>query len=366
MADATIRFFPVGNGDCTLLWVGETRILIDLSPRIKVGDPHFDLEETKEALLPLLEREDGRYVVDAFILSHPDKDHLLYAEDLFHLGAPEDYDPESKNILVEEICYAPASFVAVNDPMSDDAKAVGKEIERRLLSSDNRAGNLVSAFLEPDADDPGADRTFSPGDEIDSFGASGSDDRLSAVVYGPRGVLDPQNRNEVSAIVQMRVAPEGSDTPVRIILGGDAPWEVWKDIAETEDLGDFTYDLLLAPHHCSWTTFAEQGDDADEEVKDLFGHAQPEAKVVASCFAIDSDRNPPSEEAAKIYRDLVGEDNFFCTGEYPSKEEHRPIVFEITGTGVQETDPEDRDATGGAAAKVGAIRRTPQRYGCDR
>lgn len=66
MSDSTIRFFPVGNGDCSLLMVGETRILIDLSPRISSDDPHYDVEETREALMDLLERADGRYVLDAF------------------------------------------------------------------------------------------------------------------------------------------------------------------------------------------------------------------------------------------------------------------------------------------------------------
>jgi len=204
MSDATIRFFPVGNGDCTLLWVGETRILIDLSPRIQKGDPHYDVDETREALLPNLKRGDGRYVIDAFLLTHPDKDHLLYAEDLLHLGAPGDYDPKKRKILVEEIIYVPASFDAVDQELSEDGKTIQREIERRL-ESDATAGNMVTALLRPEDTDPGADRSFSPGDVIDSFGVSGSDTRVSALVYAPRGTPNPQDRNDLSSIVQFRV-----------------------------------------------------------------------------------------------------------------------------------------------------------------
>lgn len=362
MADATIRFFPVGNGDCTLLWVGETRILIDLSPRILSADPHYDVDEMKGELLPLLKRDDGRHVADAFLVTHPDRDHVLEAEELLHLGAPEDYDSKDDKIFVEEIIYVPASFEAVKDDLSEDAEAVFSEIGRRL-GGDSSAGNLVTALIGPRGEDPGADRVFSVGDVMESFGASGSDERVSAVIFAPRGVLDPQDRNDVSAVVQFRVTPSGSVNPVRIIMGGDAPHEVWADICDNESLEEFRYDLMLAPHHCSWSVFGESSDDdPSEKVVELFNSSQTEAKIVSSSFAIDSDRTPPNEKAADIYREIVGEDDFYCTGEYPSKDEHVPIVFEITETGVQEAPREDNRGGVGAAA---LIRRTPQRYGMD-
>lgn len=363
MSDATIRFFPVGNGDCTLLWVGESRILIDLSPRFQSGDPHYDVEEMRDELLPLVKRDEGRYVVDALLVTHPDRDHVLKAEELLHLGAPHDYDTDDERILVEEIIYVPASFGAQGNDLSSDAKAVLSEIERRL-DADSSAGNLVTALIGPKGEDPGADRVFSVGDVIDTFGASVSDERLAAVVYAPRGVLDPQDRNDVSGVVQFSITPTGSVEPVRIIVGGDAPYEVWEDIYDNESLDDFKYDLMLAPHHCSWSVFGEPSDDdPSEKVIDLFRSCHSEAKIVSSSFALDSDGTPPSEEAADIYRDIVGDDDFYCTGEYPSKDEHVPIVFEISDSGVQESGGKKRSKGGGGAAAL--IRRTPQRYGME-
>ncbi len=363
MSDATIRFFPVGNGDCTLLWVGETRVLVDLSPRIKRGDPHFDVDETRDALLPLVKRDDGRYVIETFSLTHPDKDHLLYAEDLLHLGAPDEYDPESGRILVEEIIYVPASFDAVDQELSGDGKAIQREIDRRL-GCDGTAGNVVSALLRPQDASPAADRVFSVGDIIGSFGASISDTRLSALVYGPRATLDPQCRNDLSSIMQFRVTPAGSVSPVRLLLGGDAPWEAWEDIHDNEDQEGFTYDLMLAPHHCSWSAFAASSDDeASKKVVELFEHRQDEAKVVASSFAIKTEVRPPSEKAADIYKNIVGDSNFYCTGEYPQEDELQPIVFEITSYGVKELPPETGEKGGEGAAVASLIRRTPQKYG---
>jgi hypothetical protein len=354
----------VGNGDCTLLWVGETRILIDLSPRIQSGDPHYDVEEMRDELLPLVRRDDGRYVVDAFLITHPDRDHVLEAEELLHLGAPDDYDADDERILVEEIIYVPASFEAQADDLSSDAKAVLSEIERRL-DADSSAGNLVTALIGPNGEDPGADRVYSVGRVIDIFGAATSDERLAAVVYAPRGVLDPQDRNDVSGVVQFSITPTGSVEPVRIIMGGDAPYEVWEDICDNESLDDFKYDLMLAPHHCSWSVFGESNDHVpSEKVIDLFKNCHSEAKIVSSSFAIDSDGTLPNEEAAEIYRGIVGEDDFYCTGEYPSKDEHVPIVFEFSDSGVQESDGKKRGKGGGRGAAA-LIRRTPQRYGME-
>lgn len=363
MSDATIRFFPVGNGDCTLLWVGETRILIDLSPRIQSGDPHYDVEEMRDELLPLVKRNDGRYVVDALLITHPDRDHVLEAEELLHLGEPEDYNAADERILVEEILYVPASFEAQADGLSSDAKAVLSEIERRL-EADSSAGNVVTALIGPNGQDPGADRVFTAGDVIDTFGATASDTRLSATVYAPRGVLDPEDRNDVSGVVQFSITPSGSVDPVRIVMGGDAPYEVWEDIYDKESLDDFKYDLLLAPHHCSWSVFGESSDDdASDKVIALFKNCHSEAKIVSSSFAINREGTPPNEDAAEIYRDIVGEDDFYCTGEYPSEDEHIPIVFEISDSGVQESDGKKRSKGGGGAAAL--IRKTPQRYGMD-
>lgn len=363
MADATVRFFPVGNGDCTLLWVGDTRILIDLSPRLESGDPHYDVEETREALLPLLKRDDGRYVLDGFLVTHPHKDHVLEADELLHLGPPDEYDAGKEKIFVEEVIYAPASFDAVMEHLSEDAQALLDEIKRRL-GEDSSAGNMITALIGPKGEDPGADRVLTAGESIETFGVTGSDSRVSATVYAPRGVLDPDDRNDVSAVVQFRVTPSGSVNPVRIVIGGDAPWKVWEDIRDEEEMDEFKFDLLLAPHHCSWSVFAESSDqEASEKVVALFNECQDEAKIVSSSFPIDIDSAPPSEKAADVYKGIVGEDNFYCTGEYPEREDLAPIVFEISGYGVSELPPDEEDKGDRGAEAATLIRSTPQKYG---
>lgn len=363
MADATVRFFPVGNGDCTLLQVGDTRVLIDFSPRLRSGDAHYDVEDMRRGLLPLLRRPDGRHVVDAFLITHPDKDHVLDAGEVLHLGPPSDYDASGGKAFIDEIIYVPASFEASSSELSKDAKLVLAEIERRL-QSDSSSGNMVSALIGPRGTDPGADRIFSAGDVITRFGTLGSDARLSGMVYAPRGVLDPKDRNDVSGVVQFRITPTGTVNPVRVVIGGDAPHEVWEDIYRSGDLDDFRYDLFLAPHHCSWSAFGDSSEeDPSEEVVQLFSTCQEDAKVVASSYFIDIELTPPHPKAAGIYKEIVGASNFYCTGEYPSRDELQPIIFEITGYGIAELPP-DEPSPGDSSAKAAPfIRRTPQKYG---
>jgi Cft2 family RNA processing exonuclease len=74
----TLSFFPVGNGDMALLRLfDDTTILIDCNIRKAADDPADkntrDVAKDLRARLPRDSK--GRPYVDAFLLSHPDKDH---------------------------------------------------------------------------------------------------------------------------------------------------------------------------------------------------------------------------------------------------------------------------------------------------
>jgi len=92
--NATVTFFPVGNGDMALVKLldGGT-ILIDCNI-LKAADDPAD-KETRDVAKDLrarLQRDaKGRPYVDAFLLSHPDKDHCTGLCRHFHLGPLEDY-----------------------------------------------------------------------------------------------------------------------------------------------------------------------------------------------------------------------------------------------------------------------------------
>lgn len=74
---ARIAFFPVGNGDMTLIELESGRkIVIDVNVRAAADDQDDETPDVAKMLRERLSRDgQGRLYVDAFLLSHPDKDH---------------------------------------------------------------------------------------------------------------------------------------------------------------------------------------------------------------------------------------------------------------------------------------------------
>jgi hypothetical protein len=98
----TITFFPVDNGDMTLIKFGDldaTTLLIDVNIRQDADNP--DGEDVRDVAKDLRERlkkdENGRPYVDAFLLSHPDQDHCRGLTRHFHLGPLDKYPDDKKD-----------------------------------------------------------------------------------------------------------------------------------------------------------------------------------------------------------------------------------------------------------------------------
>jgi beta-lactamase superfamily II metal-dependent hydrolase len=86
---AKISFFPVDNGDMTLIVLDSgLTILIDINIRCSADDPKQpDVPDVLSQLKNKLGRDaQGRKYVDVFVLTHPDKDHCSGLVKHFHLG----------------------------------------------------------------------------------------------------------------------------------------------------------------------------------------------------------------------------------------------------------------------------------------
>ena len=109
---ASITFFPVSNGDMTLICLdnGQT-ILIDCNIR---GDADNEEDDTPDVASDLRDRlkQDarGRRYVDAFLLSHPDRDHVGGLRNHFHLGPPDEWSEDDDKICISEMWSSPTVF----------------------------------------------------------------------------------------------------------------------------------------------------------------------------------------------------------------------------------------------------------------
>ena len=87
---AKLTFFPVGNGDMTLIELESGRsVLVDMNIRSAADDPDDDTPDVAAKLRDRLKRDSaGRLYVDALLLSHPDQDHCGGLRNHFHLAPP--------------------------------------------------------------------------------------------------------------------------------------------------------------------------------------------------------------------------------------------------------------------------------------
>jgi hypothetical protein len=363
----SITFFPVDNGDMTLICLGDkagTTVLIDCNIRAAADNPDDKTRDVAQDLRERLKRDsNGRPYVDVFLQSHPDQDHCRGIRNHFHLDAPAEYADDKKpdnekRIMIGEMWSSPMVFrrASVNHKVCDDAKAFKKEAKRRVAlakkkkfsgiddgdrvlilgeDEDGKTDDILAIVVKVDED-----ITKVNGSESKVFKA-----RLLAPL--PKSEKDEEEeelrKNHSSVILNMELADDAERKTVKSFLsGGDAEVLIWEKLwtKHKKAPGVFSYDLLQAPHHCSWHTLSNDsrsdlGDKAkvSPDAKSALSQIRKEGRIVASSCAIQDDECDPPCHAAKteyesIVKDAKGE--FLCTGEYPTEGSPTPMEFTVS------------------------------------
>ncbi|MGR6859290.1 hypothetical protein ACU5EH_02490 [Aliivibrio salmonicida] len=101
----SIEFFPVDNGDMTLITTkNKKRILIDCNYR----QPSDDIVDVKSMLRERLDRNDNNQLfIDAFLITHPDQDHTRGFCEIFHTGSPDDWKEKDDKVIINELWSSP-------------------------------------------------------------------------------------------------------------------------------------------------------------------------------------------------------------------------------------------------------------------
>lgn len=393
----TITFFPVDNGDMTLIKLGDefgTTLLIDVNIRFDADAP--DKDHVRDVAKDLRERlkkdANGRPYVDAFLLSHPDQDHCRGIERHFHLGPLADYPDDGKSyrdkkVVIREIWSSPIVFRRASKihTLCPDADAFSKEARRRVEL--NRKKN----FAVEDGD-----RIQVMGEDIDGktddlspicrkvntvfnsiCGRSSS--YFSAYLLGP---FEPQDdvdkeellaKNQSSVIINFTFSANGSgQDDAKFLSGGDAEVYIWREqwARHKNEKNVLEYDLLQAPHHCSWHSLSEdswsdkkRNAKVDTDARAALAQARSGAFIVSSSKPIIDDNNDPpcirtKEEYVDILKPVKG--TFYCTGEYPKESAVEPLEFIVGSGGL--TPPAKKNSGAKAAGIIGAAK-TPMPHG---
>lgn len=362
---ASLTFFPVDNGDMALLKLDNGQhILVDINIRAAADDSDDDTYDVAADLKERLPRDDqDRLFVDAFLLSHPDGDHITGLSKHFYLGPPEDFpeDNDDDLILIREMWSSPIVFrrASAKHKLGDQAKAWKKEARRR-----------VALYREIGSGVSDGDRILLMGKDKDGK----TDDIMDIVVeqyelitrinQGEEGqfegrllapmvvedddeeLIDLLEKNNSSVIIRFSITGDGYKDMCRFLTGGDAGVSIWErlwNVLEEEGNTDWlSYDVMETPHHCSWRTlshdrWSELGEQVEvcAEARNALSQIRDGAVIVASCKPIKKDdSNPPHERAKREYVSMVdGEsDRFICTTEYSANED-RALEFKIYHAG---------------------------------
>jgi hypothetical protein len=377
--DAFIIYFPVGNGDMSLIQLSDrTTIIIDCNITQDSLDETDDTQlDIHSYLSKLVKRDDSMKAhIDSFILTHPDQDHCRGFEDLFYTGDPSDFNESAKRnglIIIDELWFSPRIFSSFEDKLSDSANAFKEEAERRMdLYRDKdgnreKAGNRLRIVGYSDNDElKGLNEIITvPGNYIDKINNKKMMD-FSFFIHAPfKADTDSKRveRNETCIVLQARFDIDREPNACLAMFGGDAGFETWETILKLSKDETLQWDIFLAPHHGSWKFFSEEHDAGIcESSRIILNMKRKGAIVVASCKKIKrDDDNPPSYVAANLYKKEVGDEKFFVTSEYYDREK-RPLIFELTRNGPAKGSSPSTDIAASSAA-INRVIGTPKTYG---
>lgn len=385
---AKIAFFPVGNGDMTLIQLESGRtILIDVNIRAAADDQEDPTPDVAKILRERLTRDaQGRLFIDAFLLSHPDQDHCAGLRKHFHLGPPVDWSKTADKIVIRELWSSPMVFrrASMKHVLCDDAAAFTAEARRRVKCFRDTKGAVDEGdrILILGEDENG--KTDDLGnilvkvDEIFSKVNGAVDQSVSARLLAPLPKSDDEaeeeelSKNESSTILRFSLAADGNLDAGRYLTGGDAEVGIWERLWDRHKkrVDWLSYDILLSPHHCSWhslshESWSEMGENAkvSDKARSALAQTRDGAVVVSSSKPIkDDDNDPPCIRAKREYVAITNaaKGTFKCVCELPSEDEPDVLEFEI---GLHGPRPKTRLMKASSVLGPGVVGRQPLAHG---
>lgn len=170
--------------------------------------------------------------------------------------------------------------------------------------------------------------------------------RLEIFIHAPFKDDCATARNETSLAFQLSLIRIGDPATVaKMLFFGDLAHETLMKIfaysSDHDRMDRVSWDLLLAPHHCSKKAMFLTVDGKDVEQPDILTFlqdtAEPGAVVVVSTGAFPAadvaGANPPHLKARRCYESIASD--FRCTHEEPSLSDPAPMIFALTSDGLE-------------------------------
>lgn len=385
MAKSHVRYYPVGNGSMSLIKLDDSRgttILVDMCISNDADDKENKLvyDSAKDLRSHLKRESDGRLHLNLLVHSHGDDDHVRGLQNHFWLGDPADYESkkdEPEKIIIDEVWSSTRyrKYDTQSFPLGDDAKALSKEIRRRVEKRSETAGNYVRILGDDLQDDDGdevpASVRYPCGASVDTVAGKQFND-FSAMILGPLGKEENEDdktyndKNRGSLIVRFNRTVKdffGNERMCSLVFGDDTEVRTWERLYDDQKRDRLEYDVLLAPHHCSWHSLSwGSAEDKNAKVsvkaKGSLSNANAGAYIILSCKSNDDEGEKSKKvgraRARPVYEGIVGKAQVICTGEHAIDGKLAPIVFELTVHGIsKQNNAPISPYTAASAATIG-------------
>lgn len=361
MAQHTVKFYPVANGDTSQIVLSNgRRVLMDFCHREKGEDPDSPEIDLKRQLRDELEAVHRDYF-DVVAFTHADLDHIQGSTEFFELQHAAIYQGDGR-IKISEL-WVPAAMLleeADKDQQKDEFVLLRQEARHRLLEGKDilifSKPQALMDWLEPKLKERGESANARDHLFIDAGtivpGFSPETDGVEFFCHSPfiKHCDDGDIiRNSAALVFNVRFRADGSDYDYLAV--GDAEWCDLEDIVSTtryhKNDDRLKWNLYNLPHHCSYKALSDEKGEKETEpkplVKDLLLLGQPDAYLVSSSNPIPDTKaaydeiQPPHIQARKAYQHYlkdVGGRKFMVTMEEPNANRPEPLVFDIGSGGI--------------------------------
>lgn len=346
--DYKITVFAAGCGDAILMEAHNKVVLTDIHYRR--GQAEDEDNDAVPDFAPDIRKACGT-TLDVFVSTHPDKDHVAGFCDLFHCGAPADWDPDPEDggepkIIVNEIWCSPYGANPHYD--TPQSKPLIDEIKRRKALTGTLQASLDGNRLQIMDTATHATGSITSNFEWRLLAPTPSEWDIPKAADG----CPPTSSNPTSLMIQWNIRRVWGDN--KILILGDTSVEVLERLekdAQKKDATHIDWHILIAPHHCSRRSIGRvaNGGCVDEEFNESAAALKALGEQLGNGFVVASSRRvirggntPPSYHAKLRYLRILARDGavddkvrdrFKCTGGDSDNDTPAHIVFNLSATG---------------------------------
>jgi hypothetical protein len=334
--NTNIKFYPIGNGDCTLFKLDSGKTLL------------FDFADRNNIIDKL--NDDITYdYVDVVSFSHGDSDHVGGFENYFFLEHAVKYQNGSRKKILD--LWVPAHAI-LEEGCDDSTRILRAEARYRLKNKKgikvfSKPGKLKSWLEKENIDFESVKHLIvDAGKLVPGWDSANTEVEFfthAPFSYSADGI--EVNRNDACIVLQARFK---NSYNTEMLLLGDADWQVITHIVEASKRfsnDDRLYwDICHISHHCSYLSLSpEKGKEVTHpvaHVKELLEQYGKEKCVLVSPsnpIPLDYDAiQPPHRQAYKYYKAVADTKSgeIFVTMEFPTTEAPMPIEIVINNYGI--------------------------------